>query len=614
MPSDAQRRELNVLLVVSFLSSSYATPFFVMSAATTWKDFENAKQQCLGKRDKSFAGRIDVQAVEICSVINERCEYYTTSSCSGRAFVYRGHGVKALQYYVGGEEQQRASHFQRWRISHGLIQDAVRYFDLSTLREDPSGGADPIRSIGQFEHGEQLKQLQVSEQRQEEDASGMGVQNEEPLPHGQDEGTNSTFWLRMEPFILHVCCRSLTAASALLAAARPAFKNVGLTTWKTSNNTYIVAIWGDEGVDMPLSTPDGKTQFQGYDVWLQQLINERLERNWDKIRRFVQAVRNMTEKPVDEEDYLLLDDDGNDASTTSSRKIPKGFDVIGDVALLNSLPQGYKEDDMDQLHELGRAILQKNKAIKICVARTRPLEGTERSAGTLLRLAGPDRNPLITTHTEGGIKCVIDLQECFFSPRMGPERRRICQQVARGEKVLVLFSGVGMEALQIAGRTEASGILAIEWNESAVSCAQKGHKLLARNKAVKCLGAADRLEIFEGNVLDVLPTLPRNHFDRILAPRPKEGARDGDLGSGDGGVDFLDALLPVLKEEGGECHWYDFCADHEFPTCERTRALLEKACSRHGVAMQVIHVADAGSVAMRQLRICVDFRLCGKLT
>jgi hypothetical protein len=74
---------------------------FVMSAATTWKDFENAKQQCLGKRDKSFAGRIDVQAVEICSVINERCEYYTTSSCSGRAFVYRGHGVKALQYYVG---------------------------------------------------------------------------------------------------------------------------------------------------------------------------------------------------------------------------------------------------------------------------------------------------------------------------------------------------------------------------------------------------------------------------------------------------------------------------------------------------------------------------------
>jgi len=31
-------------------------------------------------------------------------------------------------------------------------------------------------------------------------------------------------WLRYEPFILHVCCRSLEAAQALLSAARPTFK------------------------------------------------------------------------------------------------------------------------------------------------------------------------------------------------------------------------------------------------------------------------------------------------------------------------------------------------------------------------------------------------------
>jgi tRNA G37 N-methylase Trm5 len=566
------------------------------------KDFENAKQQCLGKRDKSFAGRIDVKAVDICSVINERCEYYTTSSCSGRAFLYQGHGVKALQYYVGGEEQQRASHFQRWRISHDLIQDAVRYFDLSTLEKDPTGGADPIRSIGQFEHAEQLKQ-----QQQEENLTEKS--EEEPQPVSQEEEpADSAVWLRMEPFILHVCCRSLTAASALLAAARPTFKNVGLTTWKTNNSTYIVAIWGDEGLDMPLSTPGGQKQFEGHEAWLQQLINERLERNWSKIRRCVQDIRELPEKAVDEEDDLVVDSD----ATTSTQKFPKSFDVIGDVALFNSLPQDYKEEDLDKLHELGTAILQKNKGIKVCVARTRPLEGVERAAGELLHLAGPIRSPLMTTHTEGGIKCVIDLKKCFFSPRMGPERRRICQQVARGENVLVLFAGVGMEALQIAGRTEASEVVAVEWNQSAVTCAQKGHKLLARNKAVKCLGAADRLEFIGGNVLDVLPTLKRDHFDRIFAPRPKEGTMDGDLGVGDGGEEFLHALLPVLKEKGGECHWYDFCADHEFPACDRTRGLIERVCSSHGLAMQVIHVANAGSVAKRQLRVCMDFRLCGK--
>ena len=95
-------------------------------------------------------------------------------------------------------------------------------------------------------------------------------------------------WLRYEPFILHVMCRSLSAASALMAAARPAFKNVGLTSW--SDTKFVVAIWGDEGVDMPL-TPPGSAEggnvflFSGQEAWLMELVNERHRRNWQKIER-----------------------------------------------------------------------------------------------------------------------------------------------------------------------------------------------------------------------------------------------------------------------------------------------------------------------------------------
>jgi tRNA (guanine37-N1)-methyltransferase len=230
----------------------------------------------------------------------------------------------------------------------------------------------------------------------------------------------------------------------------------------------------------------------------------------------------------------------------------------------------------------------------------------------LVILAGIDRSPLVTTHTEYGTRCVVDLNHTFFSPRMGPERIRICQQVARGEAVLVLFAGVGMEALQIASRTEASSVVAVELNPVAVQCARRGHRMLERSKSVKCVGAADRLEIIEGDVLKVLPTFARKMFDRVLAPRPKEGALDGDLGSGDSGAPFLDALLPLLKE-GGECHWYDFCADHEFPTCERTKRVIEAVCERNHLSMRVIHVANAGSVAQRQLRVCVDFKISGRI-
>ncbi len=248
---------------------------------------------------------------------------------------------------------------------------------------------------------------------------------------------------------------------------------------------------------------------------------------------------------------------------------------------------------------------------QLVAVRTSTLEGTERAPGTdgLLIIAGPQRSPLVTTHTEYGIKCVVDLNHTFFTPRMGVERLRLCQQVARGERVLVLFSGVGMEALQIAGRTEASSVTAIEINPIAVDCARKAHRMLDRNPAVKCIGAADRLKIVEGDVLQILPTVERNSIDRILAPRPKEGAMDGDLGQGDGGIRFLEALLPVLKQDGGECHWYEFAADHELPTCDRTRRMIEQSCHRHGLSAEILHVAKVGSVAMRQLRVCVDFKV-----
>jgi tRNA G37 N-methylase Trm5 len=346
-------------------------------------------------------------------------------------------------------------------------------------------------------------------------------------------------------------------------------------------------------------------------AWLATLVNERHVRNWSKIDRFVQAVRAMPAVVDDlnvEHDLDLGVSGLPPTESTNGLRIPRSFDVVGDVAVLHSLAG---TTDPAEQQQIGQAIMKKNKAIKVVLLRQHTMEGTERAPGNsgFITLAGPTRSPLITTHNEHGIKCVVDLEHTFFSPRMGAERLRICQQVARGEHVLVLFCGVGMDAMQIAGRTEATSVVAVELNEVAIKCARLGHRMLERNKAVKCVGAAERLQIIQGDVLQVLPTLPRNHFDRIVAPRPKEGSLDGDLGTGEGGLEFLQALLPVLKQDGGECHWYEFVADHEFPTCTRSRELLHKACAEQGLGMEVIHVANAGSVAMRQLRVCIDFRV-----
>lgn len=638
--------------------------------------FQSRKVHCLGKRDKSNAGRIDPRAVEICAAINARVEYYTTSSCAGRCLMYRGDGIKSHHHYAvgasagqqdnGDEERSETpqldsdfryqnqgglGYFERFRVNHDVVRDANRYFDINTLdstREDydPCGGGDPIRSVGQFEHRAQLAKLQSEKDVEAEVSSCSTDSNEAEVgnafgastdagtglgtqPAGADRQRNKAIWLRFEPFILHVACRSLSAASALMSAARPAFKNVGLTSWKHGYGKYIVAIWGDEGLDLPLCDPVGVPLFSGQNEWLQSLVNERHHRNWAKIERFVKGVRAMPDvvdgidavngmggvelEPMMEEiasTSSIHEGYSTNALPKTAIEMPKRFDMVGDVAVLYSMPSTNKEGR----ESIGNAIMAKNKAIKVCVARTSSLTGTERTPGDsgLAVIAGANRSPLITTHTEYGIKCVVDLNHTFFSPRMGPERLRICQQVARGENVLVLFSGVGMDAMQIAGRTEASSVVAVELNPVAVECAKRGQRMLKRNKAVKCMGAADRLRIIEGNVLDVLPTLELGSYDRILAPRPKEGNLDGDLGFGDGGVVFLEALLPLMKAVGGECHWYDFAADHELPSCERTRQTILRVCDNLDYGMEVINVAKVGSIAKRQVRVCLDFRLTGK--
>jgi len=73
----------------------------------------------------------------------------------------------------------------------------------------------------------------------------------------------------------------------------------------------------------------------------------------------------------------------------------------------------------------------------------------------------------------------------------------------------------------------------------------------------------------------------------------------------------LEILLPLLRRDGGKCHWYDFCADHEMPECVRTRTTVQTVCDRLGYEVRIVEIVNAGSVAKRQYRVCMDFNLVG---
>ena len=213
---------------------------------------------------------------------------------------------------------------------------------------------------------------------------------------------------------------------------------------------------------------------------------------------------------------------------------------------------------------------------------------------------------------EFGVRMVIDLDACFFSPRLASERQRLCQAVQPDERVLVAFAGCGPEVLQLLSHTEAKEVVAVELNAAAVRCLRRSLEMMQFSSS----DGTDygRVSVFEGDLRELARTLPQQHYHRILAPRPKNPG-DGDVDLGDGGAEFLDVLLPLLQDKG-VCHWYDFAADWELPSCDRTTKALQDACHRHHRTCQVERVAAANrrTIAERQYRVVADFRVTGCLS
>jgi len=56
--------------------------------------FRNNKKTFLAKLDKSKKGDIDKKVVSLVNLINSKENYYTTSSCSGRVYFWKGTGKK----------------------------------------------------------------------------------------------------------------------------------------------------------------------------------------------------------------------------------------------------------------------------------------------------------------------------------------------------------------------------------------------------------------------------------------------------------------------------------------------------------------------------------------
>ncbi len=76
--------------------------------------FPNDKKTFLEKPDQSKKGSPDEKIIPLVELINRKEEYYTTSSCSGRVYLWKGGG--------------RKNEMERLKVSHDLIDE--KFFEI----------------------------------------------------------------------------------------------------------------------------------------------------------------------------------------------------------------------------------------------------------------------------------------------------------------------------------------------------------------------------------------------------------------------------------------------------------------------------------------------------
>ena len=180
--------------------------------------------------------------------------------------------------------------------------------------------------------------------------------------------------------------------------------------------------------------------------------------------------------------------------------VTRSMDVIGDIVIIR-----LKDELMPRSAQIGQAMMYLQPRLR-AVAVDGGVKGAFRLR-ELSIIAG--EGPLVTRHKEHGLTYKVDLQRAYFSPRLATEHKRVTDLVARGERFLDMFCGVGPFAIMAAKSKKTSEVFAIDLNERAIELCKENAQKNGVGHLVKAIAADAR---------EVVPELGK--FDRIVMNHP----------------------------------------------------------------------------------------------
>jgi len=259
------------------------------------------------------------------------------------------------------------------------------------------------------------------------------------------------------------------------------------------------------------------------------------------------------------------------------KMLRRSFEIIGDIAIVE-IP----EELVSKKEIIVQAILQRHRHLKAILRKVGEVNGIYRVAKYEI-VYGEKTETIAREH---GCRFLVDPTRVYYSSKLATERARIAGLVKEGERVLVMFAGVGPYAIVIAKLAKPSEVIGIELNSAAVEYFRKNVKL---NKA-------ENVRIYEGDVNEIVPRL-EGEFDRILMPAPYSAEN------------FVHLLRGKVRK-GGFVHYYTFESENfEELLAKKVEGIFLKS----GIIAKAVFMRRCGSFAPHVNRYVVDLQYVGEL-
>jgi len=114
----------------------------------------------------------------------------------------------------------------------------------------------------------------------------------------------------------------------------------------------------------------------------------------------------------------------------------RGHDIIGNIAILKFS----RETKLAEKKKKAGKFLKEHKSVKTVLEKTERFKGRLRRAKTKYVAGDRTKEAL---YRENNCVFRLNVDSCYFSPRLSSERKEVASKIKKGESVLVMFGGVG---------------------------------------------------------------------------------------------------------------------------------------------------------------------------